>query len=117
MQECPSLALPPLNGTMRTTLSPCISALNEQPTPQYAQVVTAECSGLPIAMIDFSFSVAVGQAWTQAPQDTHSEPKKSVPPGDTLESNPRPSMVSAKVPCTSSQARTQRLQTMHFDDS
>jgi hypothetical protein len=26
----------------------------------------------------------------------------------------RPSMVSAKVPCTSSQARTQREQTMHF---
>ena len=80
-------------------------------------MVTAECSGLPMAMTDFSFSVAVGQAWTQAPQDTHSEPMKSVPPGDTFESKPRPWMVSAKVPCTSSQARTQRLQTMHFEDS
>ena len=28
-----------------------------------------------------------------------------------------PAMVSAKVPCTSSQARTQREQTMHFDGS
>ena len=36
-------------------------------------------------------------------------------PGDTTESKPRPAMVSAKVPCTSSQARTQREQTMHFD--
>ena len=38
-------------------------------------------------------------------------------PGDTTESKPRPAMVSAKVPCTSSQARTQREQTMHFDGS
>ena len=35
-------------------------------------------------------------------------------PGDTRLSKPRPSMVSAKVPCTSSQARTQREQTMHL---
>ena len=33
-------------------------------------------------------------------------------PAATLEAKPRPSMVSAKVPCTSSQARTQREQTM-----
>jgi hypothetical protein len=33
------------------------------------------------------------------------------------ESKPRPSIVSAKVPCTSSQARTQREQTMHLDGS
>ena len=38
-------------------------------------------------------------------------------PGDTTEPKPRPAMVSAKVPCTSSQARTQREQTMHFDGS
>ena len=38
-------------------------------------------------------------------------------PAETAESKPRPSMVSAKVPCTSSQARTQREQTMHFDGS
>ena len=30
---------------------------------------------------------------------------------------PRPSMVSANVPCTSSHARTQREQTMHFEES
>ena len=35
-------------------------------------------------------------------------------PATPCESKPRPSMVSAKVPCTSSQARTQREQTMHF---
>jgi hypothetical protein len=39
------------------------------------------------------------------------------PPALTRLSKPRPSIVSAKVPCTSSQARTQRLQTMHFDGS
>src|ERR1700736_1769264 len=103
---------------MRTTSSPCISALNEQPTPQYAQVVTTECSGWPISITDFSVSVAVGQACTHAPQDTHSELRKlSFMPGETRLLNPRPEMVSAKVPCTSSQARTQREQTMHFDGS
>ena len=40
--------------------------------------------------------------------------KTSPPPAETLESKPRPSIVSAKVPCTSSQARTQREQTMHL---
>ena len=38
-------------------------------------------------------------------------------PAATFEAKPRPSMVSAKVPCTSSHARTQREQTMHFDGS
>ncbi len=38
-------------------------------------------------------------------------------PGETFESKPRPWMVSAKVPCTSSQARTQREHTMHFEGS
>ena len=33
---------------------------------------------------------------------------------DTFDSKPRPSIVSANVPCTSSQARTQREQTMHL---
>src|SRR5262249_26966496 len=67
-------------------------------------------------MTDFSISVAVGQAWTQAPHETHSEPRKlSSIPGDTLEAKPRPSIVSAKVPCTSSQARTQREPTMHVE--
>ena len=81
-------------------------------------MVTTECSGVPISMTDFSFSVAVGQACTQAPQETHSELKNdSSMPGDTTELKPRPAMVSAKVPCTSSQARTQREQTMHFDGS
>src|SRR5215467_4013035 len=103
---------------MRTSSSPRISALNAQPTPQYAQVVTTECSGLPISTTLFSFRVAVGQACTQAPHDTHSEPRKlSLMPGDTRLSKPRPAMVSAKVPCTSSQARTQREQTIHFEGS
>ena len=66
----------------------------------------------------FSIKVAVGQACTQAPQETHSESKNaSFCPGDTRDSNPRPSMVSANVPWVSSQARTQREQTMHFDGS
>src|SRR5579871_66958 len=103
---------------MRTTSSPRISALNEQPTPQYAQVVTTACSGWPISMTDFSVSVAVGHAWTQAPHETHSELRKnSCMPGETTEPKPRPAMVSAKVPCTSSHARTQREQTMHLEGS
>ena len=92
--------------------------MNEQPTPQYAQVVMTGGSACPTAMTDFSCNVAVGQACTQAPQETHSESKKdSSAPADTLDSKPRPSMVSANVPWVSSQARTQRLQTMHLPGS
>ena len=80
-------------------------------------MVTTLCSGWPFAMTDFSIRVAVGQACTQAPQETHSESRKGLSPAETMEAKPRPSMVSAKVPCTSSQARTQREQTMHLDGS
>ncbi len=52
-------------------------------------MVTTECSGWPVSTTLFSISVAVGQACTQAPQETHSEPRKSVPPGDTALSKPR----------------------------
>src|SRR6188472_2048661 len=75
------------------------------------------CSGCPIATTDFSVRVAVGQAWTQAPQETHSESRNGTAPGEILESKPRPSTVSAKVPWISSQARTQREQTMHLAGS
>src|ERR1043165_9102600 len=103
---------------MRTSSSPRISALKLQPTQQYAQVVTTECSGWPMSMTDFSIRVAVGQACTQAPQETHSDSRNGWSiPAATLEAKPRPSMVSAKVPWVSSQARTQREQTMHFDGS
>jgi hypothetical protein len=91
--------------------------LKVQPTPQYAQVVMTLCSGWPICTTDFSIRVAVGQACTQAPQETHSEWRKGMSPAETCESKPRPLMVSAKVPCVSSQARTQREQTMHFEGS
>ena len=60
----------------------------------------------------------VGQACTQAPHETHSESMNGSPaPADTLESKPRPAMVSANVPWISSQARTQREQTMHLHGS
>ncbi len=63
----------------------------------------------------FSSRVAVGQACTQAPQDTHSECRKSSSaPALTLESKPRPEIVRAKVPCTSPHARTHRLHAMHL---
>ncbi len=66
----------------------------------------------------FSVSVAVGQACTQAPHDTHvGLHERAAGAGGDRESKPRPSIVSANVPCTSSQARTQREQTMHFDGS
>ena len=65
-------------------------------------------------MIDFSDSVAVGHACTQAPHDTHSLLMKSTGPAATLLSKPRPWIVSANVPWISSHARTQREQTMHL---
>ena len=102
---------------MRTTWSPFTSARKEQPTPQYAQVVSTLRSGTPCSTTDFSISVAVGHACTHAPQETHSESKKASALVATLDSKPRPSMASAKVPCTSSQARTQREQTMHLEGS
>jgi hypothetical protein len=65
-------------------------------------------------MTVFSRSDEVGQACTQAPHDTHSEAMNESPAeADTLEPKPRPAMVSANVPCTSSHARTQREQAMH----
>jgi hypothetical protein len=74
--------------------------------------------GIPSSTTDFSCSVAVGQACTHAPQDTQSDSMNGTPaPAATFESNPRPSIVSAIVPCTSSQARTQREQAMHLDAS
>jgi len=102
---------------MRTTSVPRTSALNEQPTPQYAHVVfTARSGGALSESSDFSVSAPVGHASTHAPQDTHSDSRKgSFWLAATLEAKPRPWMVSAKVPCTSSQARTQREQTMHCD--
>src|SRR5260370_40418660 len=65
-------------------------------------------------MTDFSVSAAVGHDSTQAPQDTHSDSRNdSFWLAETFDSNPRPWIVRANVPCTSSQARTQREQTMH----
>ena len=80
-------------------------------------MVSTVRSGTPCSTTDFSISVAVGQACTQAPQETQSDDMKSLAPVAMTESNPRPSTVSAKVPCTSLQARTQREQTMHLDGS
>ncbi len=100
--------------TSASSPSPVTSALRLHPTPQYAQVVVTARSGCPRPMIDFSVSAAVGQDSTHAPQDTHSDSRNdSSWLADTFDSKPRPWMVSAKVPCTSSQARTQREQTMH----
>src|ERR1700689_5162014 len=118
MHECPLLACPLGLGTMRATRSPFISARNEQPTPHYPQVVTALCSGWPSSTTDFSISVAVGHACTHAPHETHSDAENALfCPGEITDENPRPSIVSAKVPCTSSHARTHREHTMHFDGS
>ena len=78
----------------------------------------ALCSGWPSMMTVFSCSVAVGQASIQAPQLTHSESMNGWSwPGDTRDSKPRPLMVSANVPWVSSQARTQRLHTIHLEGS
>ena len=42
-----------------------------------AQVVITDRVGVPSSAIDFSWSVAVGQAWTQAPQLTQSDSAKA----------------------------------------
>ena len=102
---------------MRTSSSPRISALNEQPTPQYAHVVITERVGAPIVSRVFSVNAPVGHACTQAPHETHSLSINDVPEDETRASKPRFSIVSANVPCTSSHARTQRLQTMHSVES
>src|SRR5471030_643689 len=74
--------------------------------------------GLGCPSIVFSDSAAVGQASTQAPQDTHSDSRKlSFWLATMREPRPRPCTVSARVPCVSSQARTQREQTMHSSGS
>ena len=80
-------------------------------------MVSTERVGMPSATIDFSWSADVGQACTHAPHETHSDDMKSVPPALILESKPRPSTVSAKVPWMSAQARTQREQTMQAESS
>src|SRR3954463_110912 len=99
---------------MRETAPSVTSATSEQPTPQWAQVVVPACGGKPAVNTDFSISAPVGQASTQAPQDTHSDSRKgSSWEADTRDSRPRPSMVNANVPWVSSQARTQREHTMH----
>jgi formate dehydrogenase major subunit len=83
-----------------------------------AHVVVTARVGMPSSTTERSCSVDVGQACTQAPQDTHSESMNDSPaPADTLESKPRPSMVSANVPWISSQARTHREHAMHLDGS
>ncbi len=71
--------------------------------------------GMPSSITERSSSASVGQACTQAPQDTHSDSKKLSPAlADTSESKPRPAIVSANVPWTSEQARTHREQAMHL---
>ena len=70
--------------------------------------------GWPISTTDFSSRAPVGQACTQAPQDTHSDSRKLWSwLAETFDAKPRPWMVSANVPWVSSQARTQREHTMH----
>ena len=54
-------------------------------------MVTTLWSGWPLSTTDFSISVAVGHACTQAPHETHSEDRKSTLPGEIWESKPRPS--------------------------
>src|SRR3954471_2104044 len=99
---------------MRATAPSVTSAINEQPTPQYAQVVATVVWGRPAVSTLFSMSAPVGHASTQAPHETHSDSRNDAAcEADTRESSPRPSIVSANVPCVCSQARTQREQTMH----
>jgi hypothetical protein len=84
---------------MRTTRSSCISTLNEQPTPQYAQVVVATRSGRPAWITVFSVSATVGHASTQAPHDTHSDAMNgSFWLAATFEPNPRPWTLNAPAP-------------------
>ena len=66
-------------------------------------------------MSEFSVSATVGHASTHAPHETHSDARKgSFWLAATFDANPRPWIVSANVPCVSSQARTHREQAMHI---
>ena len=70
------------------------------------------------SMSDFSRSVPSGRpARRRRRRRIRKRGSRSSCPATTFESKPRPSTVSAKVPCTSSQARTQREQTMHLAGS
>ncbi len=80
-------------------------------------MVSTERVGIPSWTIECSWRAEVGQACTQAPHETHSEARKSVPPALIFESKPRPSTVSANVPWMSVHARTQREQTMQEEES
>src|SRR5260370_374342 len=69
----PWFACPSRLGAMRTTSPFFVSALNEQPTPQYAHVVVVTLFGAPSWMSDFSVSASVGHDSMHAPHDTHSD--------------------------------------------
>ena len=57
---------------------------------------------------------SVGQVSAQAPHETQADSRKpSSSPAAMLALKPRPVAVSANVPWTSSQARTQRPHEMH----
>ncbi len=65
-----------------------------------------------------SLIAEVGQAWAQAPQETHSESSKDWSSPLMMRAlKPRPCMLRTNWPWISSQARTQREQLMHFERS
>src|SRR5438445_7718118 len=102
---------------LRTSL-PLVATMRLQPTPQYVQMVRV----FFVASMDFDLKISeiadVGQAWAHAPQETHVESSKELSrPLMMRASKPRPYMESTNWPCTSSQARTQREQLMHFASS
>jgi hypothetical protein len=70
-------------------------------------------TGRPMTASAFSLSAAVGHDSTQAPHERTRFEERLVLARTTRDSKPRPSIVSANVPWTSSQARTQREQAMH----
>jgi len=61
--------------------------------------------------------MAEASGYRQRASSATSESMRSMSPGEIFEAKPRPLTVRAKVPWTSSQARTQREQTMHFEGS
>ena len=117
-QAWPRLTGPSRAGVTAATRPSRTWTSSVHPTPQKPQVVVVTESIGRGSRKPGSDSAPVGQPSAHAPHETQGESiHRSPAPAATTVSNPRPCMVSAKVPCSSSQRRTHRPQAMHRSPS
>ena len=101
--------------TMRPSL---VRTSISQPTPQYGHVVRVPPVGAPRSRTVLSSSAPVGQDVTHAPQPTQELSRSVVPESGWISiSSPRFHTFQTNCPCSSSQMRTHRKQSMHRDMS